>query len=588
MMNRKEFNINTNFGWATLFVKRLELLGVKDVCISPGSRNTPLTLAFAESRKIKQHVIIDERMSGFFALGLAKKSKFPVVVVTTSGTATAELYPAIVEAYLTRIPLIIGTADRPEYLRNTGANQTINQDNPYRNHIRFYADLRLPKLTRARLEHLINITDKAFNIANESNPGPVHLNFPFEKPLEPNSFDAVLDRLLFDTVINKKVVINYPKLRMPSVKFQKKISKASRVLILLGATNNTKADRAVIKLGEILKAPVIADGISSARYFSKNKTVISNGASLVKSELASELQPDIILMFGKAPTTNAVLNFVKKSNAEKILINKFGDLHDPSRTYSKLFKSDEIDFAGSIIDFIKANKIKRGKEYLNDFLDCEKAIEKIKIQESANLKLEIEPKAIAAVLSVLPEKSNLFIGNSTPPRDLDTYGGNNRKEITVYSNRGASGIDGVISTAAGVAVKSAHPTFLIIGDVSFLYDISSLAFLSANKIKLNIILMNNNGGGIFKMLPISNEKKYFDKYFTTSHNLDFEKIVSAFGGEFTTIKEMEDLSAQELSTNDNNGFRVFEIITDSEKSKSFREKFSKSVNIKLQDERNKN
>jgi 2-succinyl-5-enolpyruvyl-6-hydroxy-3-cyclohexene-1-carboxylate synthase len=587
-MNSKEFNVNNNFGWAALFVKRLEMLGVKDVCISPGSRNTPLTLAFAESRKIKQHVIIDERMSGFFAMGLAKQSKSPVAVVTTSGTATAELYPAIVEAYLTRIPLLICTADRPEYLRNTGANQTINQDNLYRNHIRFYADLRLPKLTQTRMEHLVNITDKAFNVADKINPGPVHLNFPFEKPLEPKSFDTVLDQSLFENVLAKKIIAKRVKLKLPSEKYMKKISEARKVLILLGGTNDVKIDRSVIKLGDVLKAPVVADGTSSARYFAKKKTVIANGASLLKSELANSLQPDIILMFGKAPTTNAVLNFVENSNAEKFLINKFGDVHDPSRTYAKLFKSDEIDFVNSIIDFIKANKIKRNKKFVTDFIDFEETIENIKAHELSNIKLEIEPKLISAIFSALPEKSNLFLGNSTPPRDLDTYVGNNRKEITLYSNRGASGIDGVISTAAGVATKSSQPTFLIIGDVSFLYDISSLAFLSANKINLTIFLFNNNGGGIFKMLPVANEKKHFDKYFTTPHNVDFKKIVSAFGGEFITIKEESELLADKFLPNKNSKFRVLEIITDSGKSKIFRETFSKLVDAQLQNERNKN
>ncbi len=586
-MNSEKFNINTNFGWSLLFVKRLEMLGVKDVCVSPGSRNTPLTLAFAKSRKIKQHLIIDERISGFFAMGLAKQSKTPVVVVTTSGTATAELYPAIVESYLTRIPLIICTADRPEYLRNTGANQTINQDNLYRNHIRFYADLRLPKLKRTRMEYLVNITDKAFNIAKESNPGPVHLNFPFEKPLEPKSFNTVLDKLLFDEILGKKIKLFRPKLKLPSVKFQKKISETTEVLILLGATNNIKIDKAVLKLGEVLKAPVVVDGINSARNFVKNKVVISNGANLFKSALASKLQPNLILMFGKAPTTNSVLNFVENTSAEKILINKYGDVHEPSRTYSKLLKIDEIDFAKSIIDFIKSNKVKRKGGYLKGFIDWDNTVENIKARELSKVKLEIEPKAVTSILSAVDEKSNLFIGNSTPPRDLDTYGGKNRKEITVYANRGASGIDGIIATAAGIATKSNRSTNLIIGDISFLYDISSLAFLSANNINLNIFLINNNGGGIFKMLPVSNEKKYFEKYFTTPINLDFEKIVSAFGGEFKSIKNESELFSDSLLHNTGKGFRVFEIVTNSEKSKVFREKFSKLINLNLLNERKK-
>ena len=195
--------INRNYFWASLFVEQLARFDIKHVCISPGSRNTPLSLAFANNKKFKKYVHIDERSSGFFALGISKIIREPVVLVTTSGTAVAELYPAIIEAYYQRIPLIVCTADRPAYLRNTGANQTIKQDNIYRNHIRYFKDLGLPSLGNQRLKSFAEKIGKGIIISTKLNPGPIHFNFPFKKPLEPESFTDKIDFRILDFIIKK-------------------------------------------------------------------------------------------------------------------------------------------------------------------------------------------------------------------------------------------------------------------------------------------------------------------------------------------------------------------------------------------------
>src|SRR3990172_10582258 len=185
--------INRNYFWAETFIKELSSIGVKYACISPGSRNTALTLAVANNKKIKSFVHIDERCSAFFALGIAKASGTPVILLCTSGTATAELYPAIIEAYQQRIPLIICTADRPPELLNTGANQTINQWNLYRNHIRWFKNIGLPDTSVNRITALKKTAVKAFEVSLKEKKGPVHLNFPFRKPLEPTSFTDEID-----------------------------------------------------------------------------------------------------------------------------------------------------------------------------------------------------------------------------------------------------------------------------------------------------------------------------------------------------------------------------------------------------------
>ncbi len=557
-------NTNLNFAWAQTFVKRLEKLGVRDVCVSPGSRNTPLTLAFGESKKIKSHVFVDERSSAFFALGLAKKSGKPVAIVTTSGTAVAELYPAIIEAYQTCAPLLICTADRPEYLLNTGANQTINQRNIYANHINAFFDLRLPKLTKARLFHLVKVTDKAFGTALSK--GPVHLNFPFEKPLEPESLNADADEKTVAEILSLPPFIEKQKERNIPKRVIKKITSSSKILILLGGNLSAKKENAVLRLSQKLNAPVIADAISSARFSGKNKNVISYGAAIVKSQL-KVIEPDLILSFGKAPTSNSVLDFYERSTAFKILINAKNRVHDPSRTYDILINADEIEFADEVGKLV----VKSDKKFLDVFLKAEKAIEQFTNDFIQKNSFVFEGNVARSLINALPEKSNLFIGNSTMPRDIDFFSGKPKKNIAVYSNRGASGIDGIISTSAGVAFNNKKKSFLYIGDLSFFYDISFLYYLAEKNIPLTVILQNNNGGGIFRMLPIANRKNDFDKFFRTSVNADFEKISAAFGIPFFTAKNGTELA--ELINKNLLAPKIIELKTDSNLSAKIRKTY---------------
>ncbi len=559
-------NTNVNFAWTGVFVKRLEKLGVRDVCVSPGSRNTPLTLAFAESKKIKSHVFVDERASAFFALGAAKRSGSPVVMVTTSGTATAELYPAIVEAYQTCVPLIVCTADRPAYLRGTGANQTVNQENLYKNHICKFYDARLPKLTEARLSRLIKITDDAFSVA--ATQGPVHINFPFEKPLEPETFNAEFDFRIAERIVSSKIRKTERKEKNVPESVLKKIGRSEKPLILLGGNVSEKATAAILKLANKLDAPVIADGTSSARYAKGNKLVISYGATIFKSELEN-FSPDLILSFGKAPTTNSVLDFYARSNAYKISINSKGRIHDPSRTHNVFVRKDEIAFAKSVAESLAK---KRKSEFAENFLLAEKTLDEFAQAFTAKTDFRFEGKVARSLIEILPDKANLFIGNSTLPRDVDFFSGKNGKRLKIYSSRGASGIDGIISAAAGVASKSKEKTFLYVGDLSFFYDLTFLYYLKEYEIPLTVILQNNRGGGIFRMLPIAQRKKDFDKFFNAAVNVDFSEIVRAFGVPYFSAENETELS-ETMENKGESGPAVIEIGTDSVYSAETRKLF---------------
>ena len=291
----KKIKVNRNNFWTEVFVKQLNSAGVKYACISPGSRSTPLTFSFAKNKKIKCFVNIDERSSAFFALGIAKASKTPVAVVTTSGTAAAELYPAIIEAYQQRVPLIICTADRPPELLNTGANQTINQHNLYKNHIRWFKNVGLPSLKRLKLRRLQQTAFRAVEFSTLKDKGPVHLNFPFRKPLEPFTFTDEVDSLLFKNINSNVKILKPSKKKLDIEKLKKSkifkeivdvIESEHEGLIIAGPMeydNNLR--KQLTYISSLVGYPIIADASSHLRFniIKNDKNILSNYHTFLSS-----------------------------------------------------------------------------------------------------------------------------------------------------------------------------------------------------------------------------------------------------------------------------------------------------------------
>jgi 2-succinyl-5-enolpyruvyl-6-hydroxy-3-cyclohexene-1-carboxylate synthase len=564
--------INRNYLWSKLFVEFLFASGIKDVCISPGSRNTPLIVAFSEHKKIRKHVIVDERSSGFFALGLAKASQNPVAIVTTSGTAVAELYPAIIEAYFQKIPLFICTADRPHYLRNSGANQTINQENIYKNHIRFFADPGLPEIKYSKILMMKKLLESAFKTINTESKGPIHFNLPFEKPFEPSNFtdstnDKILEKIIKDFYPQNRLEMKRH-IKIPD-NFWRLVSKARKILILSGENFDKEEKLYLLKIAAHLNSPIVAGILSSVRLIG-NSHIIKNASSFLRSSKVQKIiEPDLIIQFGYAPTSNAILDFFAKSSAKKIAINIFNEKYDPSLTTDMLIKT-------SSNEFYKLMKSKLPPKTNNDYLQLLKKIdlqtEKNKIEFLKTNSTLFEWNIYSDLLQNIPANSNLMLSNSLPVRDFD-FITSVKKNINIYSNRGASGIDGIISTAAGIFTATKKKTFLVIGDLAFYYDINSLWLLNKYKIPLTIILINNNGGGIFELLPIANEKIEFEKYFKTPMNINFKKIVEAFDGIYSTIFSAAEMVKILKAKQHSDNFSVMEFKVNSVQSKKLRVEF---------------
>lgn len=575
--------INRNYFWSNLFADQLYKFGIEHVCISPGSRNTPLTLAFANNKKFKKYIHIDERSSGFFALGIAKKIRNPVVLVTTSGTAVAELYPAVIESFNQRIPLIICTADRPPYLRNTGANQTINQENIYKNHIRFFYDFGLPTLNKKELRNVCKKISEGISIAIYQNPGPIHLNFPFKKPLEPESFSDEIKIKISDFLISPKKSVTKKKINSSEIKnLFKKIEDYKKGLIFCAWDNFENGFfKELTKFSGLTNLPILTDGTSELRFTKlENENVIVNHSSFLQH---LKEDADFTIQFGNAPSSASVLRFLENTKAEKFILNKFGNLKDPSRRKAKIISVDPIEFL-KFLNSQKFNPLKR-IEWKNQIQTCEKISENIKYDFLKKPKINIEPTWPNELIKIIPVNSNLFISNSLPIRDFDYFVSKKMNNIKVFTNRGASGIDGIISTASGIASQSNERTFLVIGDLAFYHNLSALATLKELEIPLIIILVNNNGGGIFKMLPVAKTRSNYEKYFNTPHNLDFSKIVKSFGGNYFNPKTWHEFHMKIEKLISSRNYSVIDLKTDSVQSLEIRKKYwhkvKEEINIKL-------
>lgn len=574
-----KLSINRNTLWCDIFVDRLANAGVKYACISPGSRSTALTVAFASNKNITVFPIVDERSSSFFALGLAKKSKSPVAIVTTSGTAVAELYPAIIEAYYQRIPLIICTADRPPILRNSGANQTINQQNIFANHIRSFADTGLPELKK--LDTIKKIAEDAIRISCFNDKGPVHINFPFEKPFEPKSYTDKIDVRIIEKIFsNSAIHFSFPnKKKTNFVSLANKFSKTERGLIFVGFNNyGEEFGKALANFSKTFGYPVYVDGAASLRFGIHSKeNFIDNLTAIVRTKsFQKNFDPDLIIQFGSAPTANVLLEFFKNSKAEKFLVNDFGDRNDPSLTAENIVACNPSEFCQKLVTHVQHRKNKKS-QWLKNFISIQKSSERLKHKIIENADFPFEGRIVTELLRALPRKSNLMLSNSLPIRDVDFFGSSSGKQLKIFTNRGASGIDGINSTALGIAKFSKEPTLLLAGDLAFYHDSNGLHSALKYKIPLTVILVNNHGGGIFESLPIAEYPEFFNDNFLTPLELDFSELVKAYEGQFIHVNSWAELKKQVGTLLKRKGLTVLEIRTDAKRSKHLRQKYWNAV-----------
>lgn len=543
---------NTNSLWASVLVETLKRLGLKQAVVCPGSRSTPLTVALARHPDLKTIPVLDERSASFFALGIAKAAGQPVVLVCTSGTAGANFYPAIIEAHESRIPLIVLTADRPPELRDCGSGQTIDQQKLFGNFPNWYSELAIPQANLNLLGYLRQTMVQAWQRSRYPVPGPVHLNCPFRDPLSPVADDTTaaiaqtLNPQTFFPHLPELLPDSPPGVTFPSLTLTPALPlpTSAHGLILAGPTE--PADplhycQAVAHLSQCLGWPVLAEALSPLRnYAALNPHLIANYDGILRNgDVAQQLKPDQVIQLGPLPTSKVLRQWLTAINPLRWIIDG-GDRNFDALHGNTLSLPHTVETVVTQLP----QKPSKATPYLKRWKTLDMQFQQQLDETFRTLSLPVESKVAWLLSQYLPQNTPLLIANSMPVRDLEWFWSPNNRHIRPYFNRGANGIDGTLSTALGLA-QHHRQAVLLTGDLALLHDANG--FLIANsKHKpeggarfqghLTILVINNQGGGIFEMLPIAQFEPPFETFFATPQNIDFAALCHAYHIEHQLIK----------------------------------------------------
>jgi 2-succinyl-5-enolpyruvyl-6-hydroxy-3-cyclohexene-1-carboxylate synthase len=563
----------------------LHRLGLRDACISPGSRSTPIALALARHGGIRVHVHLDERSSAFFALGVARASDRPVALVCTSGTAVANWLPAVVEASMSGVPLLLLSADRPPALRGTGANQTIDQVGIFGGYVRWSLDAPLPAPGPDAARIWRAVAAEAVERALGPEPGPVHLNLPFTEPLVPSgeTVDLGPEPAGPEAEGTLRTAASRPpdpgegdQARPGALPFPpdpplvdelaRLVEATERGLVLAGGlrfSGEAGGAAAIVRLSQAAAWPLIAEPTSGART---GPAALATGALLLGAEgFAAGHVPDLVIQFGSIPTSRSV--FAAAGGARRlVVVTAPGREADPGRTASMTVRCDPAALAVALVerlvpraetpwrwawseaDRMAADAVAAWMEELGDE--------------------PFEGRVARDLAACLPEGATLFAGSSMPIRDLDSFM-LPRTGLRVVGNRGASGIDGSVSTALGLAAGAAPPSagapdtrsFALIGDLSFLHDVGALVWAAGRGRDLVIVVINNDGGGIFDLLDQSRLPEH-EALFSTPHGIDLAALTVAAGAGHRLITSSGDLAPAVTAARTAGGVQVVEVHTE--------------------------
>lgn len=593
-MNHPNRLPNPSLRYAETLVHALAAAGLRDVCVAPGSRSTPLTLAFDAHPEIAVHLHLDERCAGFYALGLAMATERPVALVCTSGTAAVEFHPAVVEAQMSNVPLLVLTADRPPELRHSGANQTIDQVKLYGSHVLWAVDVGLPEAEppEVGLRNLRATAARALAVADGIVKGPVHLNLPFRKPLEPDGpykpdfGPIVATRIQRGTLHPSSQQID---------ELAEVLNSHERGVIVCGPRcPGGDFPAAVAELARRSGYPIFADPLSGLRFGPHTaETPVIGCYETVLNGDPGWGEPEVVVRFGAVPTSKWLNGWLDKETADggpqiaipnsqfaslQLHIRADGVWSDDSHRVSYYLQADESMTCGAL-----AQRINRGEsEWTRQLLATEQ-----RFWQAAQSSLHEEwfdVAAVAALIDALPDDCNLFVGNSLPIRHVDQFARPSGKRIRVFGNRGASGIDGVTSSALGVAAADrSTPTVLLIGDISFYHDLNGLlAVRRQNLTNVTIVLLNNDGGSIFRRLPIAGQEPAFTRLFLTPHSLDFEPVIRMYGLEHAQATDRESLQRALAASINRKEPTVIEVRTDGALDEEMRRALGRRIQAEIQ------
>ena len=527
---------NRNYAVTDSLVEGLAQAGLKNVVICPGSRSGPLAVSFARCEGTKTWVHLDERSAGYFALGMAKGSRGVVAVLTTSGTAVANLLPAVVEANLTGVPLIVITADRPPELIGWGANQTIEQTGVYGAHVKWAVEMPVPEVEKDFTGYASAVGRRAIVSAVGYPSGPVHLNVPLREPLAPVAVEGeeveVSPRKgILDGVAPAYVPNGWDVGR----RLGERVRGVERGIIVCGPQDTPGFAERVSGLAQSLGYPILADPLSQVRYGKHDRShVIDHYDLMLRDEgLWGRLAPEVVIRFGGWPTSKSLGSFLSRAESAKHVLVTEGGWPDPSHMTVDVVQADSVSFCMGVVSGV--GEVRGESGWVDGWLELSQGVgEEVEGYMSGVDEL-FEGKVFCELLEHLPEDAILFAGNSMPVRDMDTFMTSSGKAVRVMGNRGASGIDGVLSTALGSGAGARAPVFTVVGDISFFHDLTGLLMAKHREINATIIVVNNDGGGIFSFLPQAEHGDHFEEVYGTPHGLIFESVAELYGLEYMRV-----------------------------------------------------
>ncbi|AFY47510.1 2-succinyl-5-enolpyruvyl-6-hydroxy-3-cyclohexene-1-carboxylic-acid synthase [Nostoc sp. PCC 7524] len=587
---------NINQLWAYIFTETLKRLGLSCAVICPGSRSTPLAVAFAQQvPEIEAISILDERSAAFFALGVAKATGRPVAIVCTSGTAGANFYPAVIEAKESRVPLLILTTDRPPELRDCHSGQTIDQVKLYGSYPNWQTELAIPSPEIGMLAYLRQTLIHSWERTQTPTPGPVHLNIPFRDPLAPIPHTEALQDKLLQSLLSKFdpeeffADITNPQSPIPTPYSPFPIPHSHRGIIIAGVAQPQQPQeycRAIAHLSRTLQWPVLAEGLSPVRNYAQlNPYLVSTYDLILRNQqLAKQLAPDIVIQIGDMPTSKELRTWLNTHQPRRWVIDSSHQNLDPlhGRTTHLRMKVEQfLEGVGEVggdggvgeakttspsspsspssSSSSSSSSSPSSPDYLQMWCQAEAKVRANVDATLANIEELIECKAAWLISQVLPPGTPLFIANSMPVRDVEYFWQLNNLGVRSHFNRGANGIDGTLSTALGIAHRQ-QSSVMLTGDLALLHDTNG--FLIRNKFigHLTIVLINNNGGGIFEMLPIAKFDPPFEEFFGTPQDIDFAQLSTTYGVQHELITSWQQLQ-QKLNPLPTQGIRVLELRT---------------------------
>jgi 2-succinyl-5-enolpyruvyl-6-hydroxy-3-cyclohexene-1-carboxylate synthase len=556
--------------WGYLIIEELLRNGVNYFVISPGSRSTPLTVAVAQNARADKIICLDERAAAFHAIGYARATGNPAVLICTSGTAAANYLPAVIEASIDNISLVILSSDRPPELRQTGANQTINQVNLYGDYPNWQFDLPCPTAEISPSVVLTTI-DLAVSRSRQAPGGVVHLNCMFREPLTPTDAQVEIPASLEQWSDSRLPHTRYAsKLTIPAPdeiqSLLDTISSTAKGILFVGQLKSPVETQAVIELATRLNWAVFADVQSGLRLRQDLPNLIHYFDRLLLTDIAIELeQVDTIVQIGTRIVSAQWFKSIEQHPPTNyIAIADNPDRYDPSHLVSLRIESDITYLCDRLCQQLPQISPSTWVQKLRS------ASDRIGITAAKFLKTSklTEPLIARTISELIPSQHGLWVSNSMPIRDLDMYGvgkidrDNNTENLRIGANRGTSGIEGAIASATGFAVGLQAPVTAIVGDLSSLYDLNSFALLQHNLQPVIVIIINNDGGGIFSFLPIAKSTELFEPYFGTPHGLEFQQAAAMFKLNYYHPRDRDELIRDYHRSLANNRSAIIEVTTD--------------------------